>query len=271
MGIFLTVLFLATMVATLSVFLRTFKLLIDSKIGKDAEIDRYEQNHRRLWVMVFTGYTFILLSVYFVFALITPLPEPGKQEVVWNPMSAIFFLTLFHFMASFRIVRVTELGAVLFFGRELHQVSSGLRFVPWLVCELKKEQRTVFEDELPADPEKIYRSKLGEPDFVPAELLEKGYRPPLRVTFAGTTTEEKEGPGEQKTESGGGKDDKEKKALKKTAVDDPFEERLTVEVPGIVRSIRFRIVLGKSSIVEVCRAWRSTKRHKPAAMELFSC
>jgi len=238
----LSVVFLMVLIAVFITAIQAFKILRDSQAKEGKEGEKYEKNHRMLWTMVFAGYIVAIMGTFLIFTFIAPTPEEiakGAKDI-WNPTPTVFFLMLFHFIASFRVVQVTELGAVLFFGRELYQVSSGLRFVPWIVCKLEKEQRTTFEDELPADPEKIYRSKRNEPDFVPLELLEKGYRPPLRVTFAGVQLEEVD------AERGTEKDGEEKK---KVRVDDPLEERLTAEVPGIVRwrivdFIKFLTVIG---------------------------
>lgn len=183
----------------------------DKKEIPGDEQSHYLKNRRRMWAGVALAYLVFMVTVFLLW--------PVKQD----PVLGTVLIILFHFIASFRIVRVTERGAVLFFGKELYEVESGLQFIPWLICTLEKEQCTVFEDEMPTDPEKIYRAERGKPDYVPADLLEKGYRPPLRVTFAGIENEE------------GASEKQEADGDKKIKVDDPLEERLTVEVPGIVR------------------------------------
>lgn len=61
-------------------------------------------------------------------------------------------------IASFRVVGPQELGAVLLFGKPLYEVSPGLVFVPFGICQLVKESALVIEAEFPADPEKIDKS-----------------------------------------------------------------------------------------------------------------
>lgn len=164
--------------------------------------EKYGKNRGRVVSMAVKGYASLL-----IFGGTIP-PTNG-----WDPGFAMVLFIAFHLLASFRVVGAKELGVLLLFNKPLYPVDSGLRFVPWLICSLVRETRLVIEDELPANPEKIHRVARGEPEFVPAELSEKGYRPPLRVTFA--SNHEK-----------GTEDD---------VSPDPLKERITAEVPGIVR------------------------------------
>ena len=152
---------------------------------------------------------YVMAIVYIVIILLVFTLWPPKQD----PVLGTTLVILFHFIASWRIVGPTELGAVLLLGRPMYPVKSGLVFVLWILSRLIKESRLVIEHEIPAEPEKIWRAKRGEPDVIPKELVELGYKPAIRVTF---TTEKESGTGERESA-------------------DPLKERLTAEVPGIVR------------------------------------
>ena len=173
---------------------------------------KYLLNYLRVWVYALIGYlviSFVVLTILKLF------------EVKQNTEFIASLTVLFHFIVSwFNIVGKKECGAIYFFEKPLYNAGRGIHFVPWLICTLDVKPRTYFEDELPANPEKIHRVERGKPDTVPPELVEKGFKPPLRVTFRGLTREELE---ERKQYRGEGID-----------VDDPLEERITVEVPGIV-------------------------------------
>ena len=104
-------------------------------------------------------------------------------EWKWNWGLAAFLAQLFYVVVSFRIVGPTELGAMLFFGKPLYNVKSGLNLVPFLVCRLVKNTRNIIEIELPTRPELIFRSELEKEEVVPKDLLDNGYKPPIRVQF----------------------------------------------------------------------------------------
>lgn len=206
----------------------------------------YKRNRRLAWSTV--------IAVYIAIILITFTFWPTENSA--DPVTGTMLTILFHFLASWRMVGATELGAILFFGKPLYPVDQGLRFVPWLVCQLSKETRLLKQYELPTEPEKIFRGPRNEPEVVPENLRKEGFRPPIRITFAGISeeaavkTEEtkkvdtgatpKEGAASAgvKTESKG-----------RVAVDDPLQERVTAETPivvwlRIVDYIRFLTTIG---------------------------
>lgn len=173
---------------------------------------KYLLNYLRVWTYALLGYLVIAFTVSFILKFF------GIKQ---NVMLIALLTVLFHFIVSwFNIVGKKERGSVYFFERPLYNTGRGIHFIPWLVCTLDVNSRTYFEDELPANPEKMHRVARGEQDFVPPELVEQGFKPPLRITFRGLTKEELL---ERKQSRTDGID-----------VDDPFEERVTVEVPGIV-------------------------------------
>lgn len=161
----------------------------------------YALNRTRLWICWFFGYIFITFIMIFIL----------KHFEIKNPIKIVSLSISLHFIVSlFNIIRENERGAVYFFERPLYITGRGIQPVPAGVCTLKRELRTIFKDELPNDESKIYRPQVGEANFVPPELLDKGYKSPLRVTFKG----KKETEGEE--------------------TDDPLKKRVTVEIPGIV-------------------------------------
>lgn len=123
---------------------------------------------------------------------------------------------LLYLAGSLRIVGPKELGCILLFGRPWGNVSSGLVPVPLGICSLVKETRNTIQDELPAEPEKIYRGsdKDQEGISMPPELQALGMRPPIRVTFSGRN-----------------------QASKDALIDeeDPYDRRLTEEVVPVIR------------------------------------
>ena len=123
---------------------------------------------------------------------------------------------LLYLAASLRIIGPTNLGCILIFGRPWINVFSGIVLVPLGICSLVEETRNTFQDELPAEPEKIYRGSDKDPEGIsmPPELQALGMRPPIRVTFSGRNEE---------SESA------------HIAEDDPYDRRLTEEVVPIIR------------------------------------
>lgn len=130
----------------------------------------------------------------------------------------MFYALLLYTAASLRIIGPTELGCRLFFGKPIDNVSSGLTFTPLWVCELITETRLVIQDELPTEPDKIYRGGTND-EFgrtVPKELQSLGWKPPIRITFS-DRNKESEDPELMIGEN------------------DPYDRRLTAEVVPVVR------------------------------------
>lgn len=95
---------------------------------------------------------------------------------IWN-WGEVFFLThVLYTVASLRVIGPTELGAILFFGKPITEVRSGLVFVPRFICRLQKETALVIQKELPADPEHIFRNE-------DKEKVPEGFFPPIRIPF----------------------------------------------------------------------------------------
>jgi regulator of protease activity HflC (stomatin/prohibitin superfamily) len=85
-------------------------------------------------------------------------------------------LVVAYLVLSFSTTKQDEIGMMTFFDRPIKNLKkgSGLYFAPIGIISVKKERGTVFQDELPADPEKIFRDDGKVPDKM---------FPPIRVKF----------------------------------------------------------------------------------------
>lgn len=167
----------------------------------------------------------------------------------WNWGWATLFALISYTLLSLRIVGPKELGAILFLGKPIRDVSSGLRFVPFLVCQLVKNTRNIIEIELPTRPELIFRAKRNEEEVVPKDLLALGYKPPVRVQFGWPGIELSTKYLEAKIKDTGiekGERDKTERTKKlydtlnelitnEKIKDDPLNIRMTAETPLVVR------------------------------------
>jgi len=82
--------------------------------------------------------------------------------------------TIAYLIFSFGIVRVEQVAMLTLFGDPIKNLEEGLYFAPAGIMSVRKEAGTVFQDELPADPEKIFRGDGNPPE---------GMFPPIRVKF----------------------------------------------------------------------------------------
>ena len=161
----------------------------------------------------FWGITAIIYGVFilasFIFSFYT---STVGGEMEWNWGLAIALAAVIYTAVSLHQVGPTELGARIFLGRPIDQVSSGFILVPFGFFKLIKETRLIIQKEFPDNPENIYRGE-GLP---PA-----GKHHPIRIPFGK--------PEKKDTATGAPKDVLEK---------DPLDMRLIEEVVPIVR---FRI------------------------------
>lgn len=170
----------------------------------------------------------------------------GEWE--WNWGWAVFFAQIPYLILSFRIVGPTELGVRLFFGKPINKVSSGLVFIPFLICQLKKETRLMIQDEIPGPPEKIWREKKGEE----GGEVPKGMVPPTRVPFGSPRLKKEELKAEEieeEVEINGEKEKKKVRIVRKLGIrlpsdkkeldlpqeNDALDTRVTAEVASVIR------------------------------------
>lgn len=109
-------------------------------------------------------------------------------------------------------------GFISFLGRPLYRLAPGAYYALPLLMEVWKERGTIFQDELPANPEKIFR----QDDTLP---VPEGMFPPIRVKF-----------GPPDPNDG-------------IAKDNPYNKEMTVEVVPVISwqiedAIKFRARIG---------------------------
>ena len=167
----------------------------------------------------------IVLVAWFLFIDIEKTDTAKETAKIlgqeWNWGWAMFFAQILYIVFSFKTVGPTELGAILFFGKPVKEVSSGLVFIPLGICKLQTETRLTIQDELPSDPQHIYR---GE-DKIP-----EGMFPPIRIPFGFPRTAEDLEKLDIKFPPG-----MTKKELVVPLEDDPLNVRVTAEVVPIIR------------------------------------
>ncbi|MBU1159957.1 hypothetical protein KKD04_02130 [Patescibacteria group bacterium] len=188
----------------------------------------------------------IVLVAWFLFIDIEKTDTAKETAKIlgqeWNWGWAMFFAQILYIVFSFKTVGPTELGAILFFGKPVKEVSSGLVFIPLGICKLQTETRLTIQDELPSDPQHIYR---GE-DKIP-----EGMFPPIRIPFGFPKTAEELGKLDIKFPPG-----MIRRELVVPPEDDPLNVRVTAEVDPIIRwhiknYIQFLITIGSRK--EACR------------------
>lgn len=122
-----------------------------------------------------------VVAIYAVLTLATfalyyyPFPVISMAGMEWNWGRAFGFAIFFYTIASLKEVSSEEIGVRSMFGRTLHQIpekDSGLVFVPLGIMTLKKVTRREVQDELPGDPEKIFRGTGNVPPgmFLPTKI-----------------------------------------------------------------------------------------------------
>lgn len=192
-------------------FFWSFRLEKDIEKYPDKEAKEiYALNKKRFWVAIMVGYVIIFLLIY------STLKFVGIGQ---KPFLISFISITLHFILSWiNVIGPQERGFLHFWGKPLFNLERGVQFAPFGFCKIEKLARTMFEQNIPTTADKIYRSTVDESDFIPLNLQTEGYKHPIRVTFAGFSTDKK---------------------VDKIAEDiseavDPFGERLTAEMPGIV-------------------------------------
>lgn len=92
-----------------------------------------------------------------------------------NYGQVLWLIEIIYLAASIRIIGPEDIGAVIFLGIPVVNVTSGPVIVPLLLCELVLAPRTLIQKEFPAEQDKIYRDDGPLPE---------GKSPPIRITFA---------------------------------------------------------------------------------------
>lgn len=117
----------------------------------------------------------MFLASLFIFGFVLMM----KDVVVWgiNPGAILLGLVLAYTILSFGTVGNDEVAAMFVFGAPLGNLNPGFYFAPLGAVSVRKGRATRYQDELPREPEQIFRSKV-DTDPVPP-----GMSPPIRVKF----------------------------------------------------------------------------------------
>jgi regulator of protease activity HflC (stomatin/prohibitin superfamily) len=102
----------------------------------------------------------------------------NQKVIVADINVGVILLTIqfLYFISSFHTLKADECGALLLFNNPVEDVGPGLYYVPPGIVSIWSEKRTVFQDELPGEPEEIFR----EDD---KKLIPPGMVAPIRIKF----------------------------------------------------------------------------------------
>jgi len=125
------------------------------------------------WFWGITGLVYLIL-----FTVEYALSSKEILNTGINLGRAMFLLHVLYTVGSFRIIGPTEQGVRLLFGKPINSIPSGIKFIPFGICELVKLPCLLIKNEFPGNPEEIYRGD-GE--------MPKGKFPPIRIPFGHPT------------------------------------------------------------------------------------
>lgn len=137
------------------------------------------------WVQMMIVYIFINTIILIIDVMLIISHCAIDKNNLWNYGWIILGFQIIYTVLSFKTVGPDEKAAVLFFGRPLHEVRSGLVFVPWLICSLRKESRLTIQIQIPGEPEEIDKSGDDEKGVSAGKVL------PIRATTGSYETVKK--------------------------------------------------------------------------------
>jgi len=109
-----------------------------------------------------------LVGIVLIGGWVAPFPLSGLAGGVTLGMVAAYLVF------SLGTLDFTEVGVLDRFGKPIAELSPGLYFAPVGLYRTRRESRAIFQQELPADPEKIFRGDGSAPE---------GLFPPIRQKF----------------------------------------------------------------------------------------
>lgn len=124
----------------------------------------------------------LVLVVRWFVPPITDSNEAGEEVMIFSWSLLATLLAITYFVFSFRFlnpVQANQIAVMLFFGKPFHEVGSGPVFAPLFVMQLVRLNINYDQEELPAEPERIWRPTDEQMGAEPPE----GYKPPVRITF----------------------------------------------------------------------------------------
>lgn len=123
-----------------------------------------------------TEFARLVIGVSLIFLVVVSfMLMAGKIETHGaNAGKIILALVVAYMIFSFRIIHQGEVGMMSVLGTPKKNVGPGFYFTPAGLVQIRIVAGTMFQDELPADSEKIFRGDGAVPD---------GMFPPIRVKF----------------------------------------------------------------------------------------
>lgn len=115
-----------------------------------------------------------IVIITIIFAIITKPLKLTITEYEINVAIIILAVELSILPFSFGTVKVDEVAAMFFFEKPIGELTSGWYLAPYGIISVKKENGAFFQDELPAEPENIFRGDGPTPE---------GKFPPIRIKF----------------------------------------------------------------------------------------
>lgn len=98
----------------------------------------------------------------------------GINILTVNVGIILLALEISYLYSSFGKIEVDEVAALFLWGRPIKELRPGLYIALLGIFSVKKEKGTIFQDELPGEPENIFREEGKVPE---------GMFPPIRIKF----------------------------------------------------------------------------------------
>ncbi|MFA5931777.1 MAG: SPFH domain-containing protein [Candidatus Paceibacterota bacterium] len=115
-----------------------------------------------------------LLIALFIVSVVLMLSGINLYGV--NTGAVLLALVTAYLVFSFGTIKTDEVAMIEIFGKPVSNLKPGLYFAPAGISKVYKETANLFQDELPADPEKIFRND-------DKEKVPDGMFPPIRIKF----------------------------------------------------------------------------------------
>ncbi len=121
--------------------------------------------------LLYGAFSLMLFAVSFAFSQFDAL-------FTWGGL--VLTLQLVHLVLSFQSVNRNEIGGILFYGRAVKEVDSGIVFVPFGLLQLVTLPVYPIQVQFPGDPEKIFKGSDEEYFKLPEKEREK-FALPIRA------------------------------------------------------------------------------------------
>ncbi len=106
------------------------------------------------------GLVVVVLSVLVLVGILLILDGTANSSVITGWV--LLALVVAYLINSFSTMTVDEAGMITVFGRPIRDIKPGLHFTPAGIVRLEKMQGTMYQHELPSEPENIWKVE-GQP------------------------------------------------------------------------------------------------------------